>query len=208
MQLQSLNSVHKCTTGGYCPWVKNYAGMRRVLQNIIPCEQFTPLTYCAIQWKREMVFPWQPCTGDRRSLRNWNSGRRRIWPTDRQTDRRVPPAAEPYTLDLINPQVASRATRKAPAIYYSSHTNTGRHSATSVPFPAAAAGERFFHKRCRLQPSPLILGSRRPSGKYSIRWGRDVSADYLKKMHLGRGRVVVAEPGAALLAVIRTDPCV
>jgi len=46
----------QCTTGGYCLQIKNYAGVQWVSQNVIPCEKFTPLTQCAIKWKREVYF--------------------------------------------------------------------------------------------------------------------------------------------------------
>ena len=46
--------VHKCTTGIYCLRIRNYDGMRRVSQNIIPCEKFTPMH----KWKRGSVFLW------------------------------------------------------------------------------------------------------------------------------------------------------
>ena len=44
MQLQSSNFVHKCTMGGYCLQIKNYAAMQRMSQNIIPRENSAPLT--------------------------------------------------------------------------------------------------------------------------------------------------------------------
>jgi len=40
MQLHSLHFVRKCTKDDYCLWIKNYARMCRVSQNIIPCEKF------------------------------------------------------------------------------------------------------------------------------------------------------------------------
>jgi len=42
MQLQSPNFVYKCTTGSYCMWIKNYARMLLMSQNIIPCEKIHP----------------------------------------------------------------------------------------------------------------------------------------------------------------------
>ena len=55
MQLQNSNFVRKCITGGYCLWIRNYAGMQRVSHTIIPCEKVTP-TYT--MRSNEMVFPW------------------------------------------------------------------------------------------------------------------------------------------------------
>ena len=56
MQQQSSNFVHKCTTGGYCLRIKNYAGMRRVSQNII----FRKIHPADVQSdeKGEIVFRW------------------------------------------------------------------------------------------------------------------------------------------------------
>ena len=58
MQPQSTNFVHTCTTAVTACGPKNYDGMRRVLKIQFLVKKFTPITWCAIKWKRKMVFPW------------------------------------------------------------------------------------------------------------------------------------------------------
>ena len=53
-RMERSNSMHKyITRGTYYPRIKNYAEMRRVSPNIIPCEKFTP-TYI-VRYQNENV---------------------------------------------------------------------------------------------------------------------------------------------------------
>ena len=82
MQLQNSNFEHKCTTGGYCLRIKNYAGMRRVSQNRIPVKSYPHLHNVPSNenvkwffrdtsyngWSAVCGYPLEPCLSCRRGF--------------------------------------------------------------------------------------------------------------------------------------------